>query len=91
MLGLERKGQLGVGADADAALVDPARRRVRATFAGGRPIMLEGLVIGSGGTVATTVRGQRAVRAAGLPVEVVDPARSALYRPAAIAELYGRA
>ena len=85
MIGLPNKGHLGVGADADAALVDPARRFVRATFAGGRPIMLEGVVVGSGGTVATTARRERAIRAAGLPVEVVDLRRSALYRPAALA------
>jgi cytosine/adenosine deaminase-related metal-dependent hydrolase len=80
MLGLEQKGHLGVGADGDVAIVHPSTRRVRATFAAGEPIMVDGVVLGSGGRVVTTPRGERAVRAAGLPVEVVDPARCGLYR-----------
>lgn len=79
MLGLDRKGHLGVGADADCAIVDVARRTVKATIAGGRPICLDGVIVGSGGTVVTTARGERAVRQSGLPVEVVDLARSGLY------------
>lgn len=81
MLGLERKGHLGVGADADCVLVDLATRTVKATIAGGRPICLDGVVVGSGGTVVTTARGERAVRQAGLPAEVVDLSRSGLYAP----------
>jgi hypothetical protein len=85
MLGLERKGHLGVGADADCALVDVATRAVRATIAGGRPICLNGVVVGSGGTVVTTARGERAVRQRGLPVELLDLGRSGLYAPETMA------
>ena len=81
MLGLDRKGHLGVGADADCTIVDLATRTVKATIAGGAPIMLDGVVVGSGGTVVTTARGERTVRQSGLPVEVVDLARSGLYAP----------
>ena len=83
MLGLDRKGHLGPGADADAALVDPATRRVRATFAAGRPIMLDGVVVGSGGTVLTTERGRPAVAATGLPHQILDLETTALYSPEA--------
>jgi len=81
MLGLDRKGHLGIGADADCTLVDLATRTVKATIAGGQPIVLDGVVVGSGGTVVTTARGERAVRQAGVPVQVVDLARSGLYAP----------
>lgn len=81
MLGLDRKGHLGVGADADCAIIDVATRTVKATIAGGRPICLDGVIVGSGGTVVTTPRGERAVRQAGLPAEVVDLTRSGLYAP----------
>jgi cytosine/adenosine deaminase-related metal-dependent hydrolase len=81
MLGLYRKGHLGVGADADCTLIDVSTRTVRATIAGGLPIMLDGVVVGSGGTVVTTARAERAIRQAGLPVQVVDLARSGLYAP----------
>ena len=88
MLGLDRKGHLGPGADADATLIDPVSRRVRATFVAGRPIMLNGVVVGSGGRFITTAQGERATRQAGLASLVVDVSRSALYRPAAITDAY---
>jgi hypothetical protein len=81
VIGLDRKGHLGVGADADCAIVDLATRTVKATIAGGQPICLDNVVVGSGGTVVTTARGERSVRQSGLPVEVVDLARSGLYAP----------
>ena len=81
MLGLDRKGHLGLGADADCAILDAATRTVKATIARGRPICLDGVIVGSGGTVVTTARGDRAVRQTGLPVEVVDLARSGLFAP----------
>jgi hypothetical protein len=42
---------------------------------------VDGVVLGSGGTVVTTARGERAVRQWGLPVEVIDLAQSGLYAP----------
>ena len=51
------------------------------TIAGGQPICVDGVVVGSGGTVVTTARGERAARQWGLPVEVVELARSGLYAP----------
>jgi hypothetical protein len=61
--------------------VDLTTRTVKATIAGGAPIALDGVVVGSGGTVVTTARGERAVRQAGVAVQVVDLARAGLYPP----------
>jgi len=88
LVGLMHKGHLGVGADADAVLVDPVGRQAVATFAAGRPIMRDGIVTGSGGRVLTTQRGASAVRAAGLEPEVVDLRLAGHYRPEAIADAY---
>jgi cytosine/adenosine deaminase-related metal-dependent hydrolase len=82
MIGLDRKGHLGVGADADCAIVDLARRTVKATIAHGAPICLDDVVVGTGGTLVTTSRGERAIRQAGLPFQVVDLRQSGLYAPA---------
>lgn len=81
MLGLTRKGRLGVGADADCTIVDPVARKARITIAGGQPICIDGLIVGSGGTVVTTARGEATVRRRGLSVQVVDLKQSGLYAP----------
>ncbi|MCC6179545.1 MAG: amidohydrolase family protein [Chloroflexi bacterium] len=91
MLGLTRKGHLGVGADADTVPVDPTARRVKATLAAGRPICVDGIIVGSGGTVVTTARGERAVRRAGLAAHVIDLRRAGLYRPETTVEVTGGA
>ena len=54
---------------------------VKATIAGGAPICLDDVVVGSGGTLVTTARGERVVRQAGLPFQVVDLRQSGLYAP----------
>jgi cytosine/adenosine deaminase-related metal-dependent hydrolase len=65
VLGLKDKGHLGEGADADIALFDPTQKKVTTTIARGETIMQDGLVVGSGSRVLTTVKGKEAVRAAG--------------------------
>lgn len=88
MLGLMDKGHLGVGADADVVLVDPIHRRVRSTFVAGAPICIDGVVVGTRGTVVTTRRGERAVRAFGLPTLVIDPETMGLHAPDAVAAVF---
>jgi cytosine/adenosine deaminase-related metal-dependent hydrolase len=82
MLGLDRKGQLGVGADADVTVLDLDRGTATMALAGGRPIMVDGEVVGERGTLLVTAAGEQAALAAGLKAEVVDPARASMYRAA---------
>lgn len=82
LLGLDDKGHLGEGADADVAIVDPSGMRVRTTVANGDVVMHEGIVVGRGATVVTTPRGEDAVRTRGLRMRVQAPGESGMFRPA---------
>jgi hypothetical protein len=74
-LGLPGKGTIGVGADADIAVVDGASRCVVSTVASGEVVFHRGTVIPRSPRLLTTAR-----VAAGLPgVCTIDPAASGLY------------
>ena len=79
MLGLPRKGQLGVGADADVTVLDLERGVATMSLVAGEPIMIDGESVASGGTLLVTEAGEAAGRASGLEVEVADPRASAMY------------
>lgn len=73
MMGLDRKGHLRPGADADVAVVDPQTFRVEYVVASGAVIVRNGRVQGSGGTIVTLAQGRRALGSQGARTEVVDP------------------
>ena len=50
------------------------------TIVAGVPIMLDGKVVGSGGTLLVTPEGRQAARNSGLPFQVVDLKASKLYK-----------
>jgi len=79
MLGLPRKGQLGIGADADVTVLDLERGVATMNLVAGQPIMVDGECVASGGTLLVTKAGEAATRASGLGVEVVDPREAAMY------------
>jgi cytosine/adenosine deaminase-related metal-dependent hydrolase len=79
MLGLVDKGHLSEGSDADVTIVDPASGRAVMSLVGGREVMVDGRVVGSGGTLLVTKAGEAAAKASGLPYRVIDLARSWLY------------
>jgi len=79
MLGLPRKGQLGVGADADITVLDLDRGVATMSLVSGEPIMIDGESVASGGTLLVTEAGEATARASGLGVEVVDPREAAMY------------
>ena len=79
MLGLPNKGHFSVGADADITVIDPATNEPTMSFVAGEPIMVDGHVVGKGGTLLVTSAGRRAAEASGLPHQVVDMAGTKLY------------
>ena len=79
MFGLLNKGHLSPGADGDVTVIDPAAGKAVRTYVAGRPVLVDGQVAQTGGTVLTTAEGERAARRTGLPVEVIDLTNSKLY------------
>ncbi|MFH0848543.1 MAG: amidohydrolase family protein [archaeon] len=80
MFGMTSKGHLGVGTDADVTVLDLAAGEPIMSFSKGHAIMIDGVVIGKQGTIITTVRGHKAVKAAGLDCDVVDLEESTFYK-----------
>ncbi len=79
MLGLPSKGHLTPGADADVVVADPNTHQAVLTVAGGNIVMINGIVIGTGGTIITTARGRKALEAQGIPAKVANLADSLFY------------
>ena len=79
MLGLANKGHFSEGADADITVIDPATNQPTMSLVAGKPIMVNGQVVGSGGKLLVAPPGERAARGSGLPYQVVDMAGTKLY------------
>ncbi len=79
MLGLPNKGHFNEGADADITVIDPQTNEPTMSFVAGKPIMVDGHVVGTGGNLLVTRAGQRAAKASGLPYQIVDMAGTKLY------------
>ena len=80
MLGLPSKGHFSEGADADITVIDPQTNEPTMGFVAGKPIMIDGHVVGSGGTLLVAAQGRRAAESSGLPYQVVDMDGWGLYR-----------
>lgn len=72
MMGLTGKGTLAPGSDADITVIDPVLLRAHMGISGGEIIMLDGVVLGSGGTIITSRAGEPAVKETGLRYVVVE-------------------
>jgi len=79
MFGLLNKGHLGEGADADITIVDPGRGAATHTFVAGNPVLADGEIVATGGTLLVTDEGAEATSSSGQRHEVVDLTRSKLY------------
>jgi len=73
LLGLEKKGQLGPGADADITVIDKSKNKAFMSIAGGKTIMYAGHVIGKKGTALIYGEGEKYVKRSGLNTRLVDP------------------
>ncbi|MCH7983605.1 MAG: hypothetical protein IIC28_06535, partial [Chloroflexi bacterium] len=67
------------GADGDGTIVDPERGKAVMSLVNGEPIMINGRVVGKGGTWIVTAQGEKAAQNSGLAYEVLDLAGSKLY------------
>ncbi|MDJ0815138.1 MAG: amidohydrolase family protein [Desulfobacterales bacterium] len=79
MLGLPDKGHLTPGADADIVIVDMNKQEAVLTMAGGKVIMVGGVVTGKDGTIVTTEAGRKELIARGIPIVVSDLAHNLFY------------
>ncbi|MCF8068986.1 MAG: dihydroorotase family protein [Desulfobacterales bacterium] len=80
ILGLENKGHLAEGMDADITVLDLKKQKPVMTMANGDVIMWKGQVFGKSTRFLTTPAGEKNVRENGLEVSVVDPEKTPFYR-----------
>jgi hypothetical protein len=80
LFGMISKGHLGEGADADITVLDLKKGEATMAIAKGKLIMIEGIVMGQGGTIVTTKAGARSVENVGLKSDIVDLEESQFYR-----------
>ena len=79
MLGLQSKGHLSPGADADITVLDHSISKPVMSMVAGRVIMLDGRPVDSGGTLLVTSEGVATAKDSGLPYQVLDLSQSKLY------------
>lgn len=79
MFGLVNKGHFGEGTDADITVIDPEQAKATRTFVAGAPVLANGEVVASGGTLLVTDDGKAAAAGSGLLYAVVDLEQSKLY------------
>lgn len=85
MFGFKDKGHLGVGADADITVIDPFIGSACMGISGGRIIMVDGVVVGSGGRIITTEYGLENVKRSGVEYLIADLSKAKIYS----GEIYG--
>jgi hypothetical protein len=74
MLGLESKGHLGPGSDADVIIVNPSTAQAEWSLANGHLIVQEGRVVGRGGKLIMTPAGQDYLKEKNVNSQAVEPA-----------------
>jgi len=80
LFGIEGKGHLGIGADADITVIDPEIGGATMGIVNGRVNMFRGLIVGRKGTLLTTAWGKATAIELGLDYRVIDSSRSLAYK-----------
>ena len=80
ILGLENKGHLTPGADADIIVVDPENGQVKEVLNNGQVCMASGIVFNLPGKIITTERGARHFKKQGIPYETIDLRKSLYFK-----------
>jgi hypothetical protein len=79
MFGMQGKGHLGVGADADITVLDLERGRAMLSIADGKLLLVDGHVIGEGGKLYISDQGCKEAQSRKIAHEAIDISRSLLY------------
>jgi len=80
LFGMSSKGHLGEGADADITVLDLKKGEAVMGMAKGKIIMINGIVMGSAGTIITTKTGAKTIDKAGLKYDLVDLEESKFFQ-----------
>lgn len=80
MLGLTKKGSLGVGSDADITVIDIDKEVPVMAMVMGEIIMHKGLVVGKGGRIITTEQGREYIQSKNIEPYVVNMTDTLLYK-----------
>ena len=79
VLGLKTKGSLSAGFDADITVADLDKRCAVMSFVGGKPLMVDGVIVNTEPTIVTTKRGAGFLRSEGFKTCEVDLENSWFY------------
>lgn len=80
LFGMTSKGHLGEGADADITVLDLKKGEAVMGMAKGKIIMINGIVMGSAGTIITTKTGAKTIDSVGLKYDLVDLEESKFFQ-----------
>ncbi len=79
MLGLLNKGHFSEGADGDITVINRETGKATLSLVNGEPIMINGRVVGNGGTWLVKSEAEKTAASSGLPYQVIDLEQSKLY------------
>jgi len=72
MLGLNNKGHLSIGADADITVFDPDNTKVEIVLIKGKVCMVSGIIFNQPGRLIVTLRGANKLKKQEIPTEIID-------------------